>query len=99
VYGLGPLNTARTWLSMWSLKESQCQAAPHLARIALPSLVVPGTADNGVFDSDAQSIYDGLAATDKTLIKLHADHYFLEPAGRRDELADTLTGWVAAHGG
>ena len=39
--GLGITNTLRTWLSMWSLADSHCIGAPHLARITLPSLVVP----------------------------------------------------------
>ena len=45
VFGVGTVSTLRSWLSMWSLRTSQCTAAPHLARITAPALVVHATAD------------------------------------------------------
>ena len=95
VFGIGMVSTLRTWLSMWSLRTSQCAAAPHLARIALPSLVVHATADACVYDSDARRIFDALAAADKTLEFIRADHYLLEPDGARDQAADLIAAWVA----
>jgi pimeloyl-ACP methyl ester carboxylesterase len=97
VFGVGTVSTLRTWLSMWSLRTSQCIAAPHLARITLPSLVVHATADACVYDSDARRIFDAIAAPDKTLEFIKADHYLLEPAGARDQAADLVAAWVAAH--
>ena len=35
------------WLSMWSLRHVVVSAEPHLKQIAVPSLVVQGTADTG----------------------------------------------------
>jgi pimeloyl-ACP methyl ester carboxylesterase len=95
VFGVGTVSTLRTWLSMWSLRTSQCTAAPHLARITLPSLVVHATADACVYDSDARAIYDAIAAQDKTLELIKSDHYLQEPAGARDEGADLVAAWVA----
>jgi len=99
VFGIGAVSTLRTWLSMWSLRTSQCTAAPHLARITLPSLVVQATADTGVFDSDARSLYGALAAEDKTLAAIRADHYLLEPAGAREQAAALLATWVRSRTG
>jgi len=96
VFGIGTVSTLRTWLSMWSLRTSQCTAAPHLARITLPSLVVHATADTGVYDSDARALYDALAAEDKTLAVIRADHYLQEPAGAREQAADLLASWVSS---
>jgi acetyl esterase/lipase len=96
VFGIGAVSTLRTWLSMWSLRTSQCTAAPHLARITVPSLVIQATADTGVFDSDARSLYDALAAEDKSLAAIRADHYLLEPAGARTQAADLVTTWVTS---
>ena len=95
VYGVGTVSTLRTWLSMWSMRTSQCKAAPHLARITVPSLVVQATADACVYESDARSLYDALAATDKQLVFIKADHYLQEPAGARAEVADLIAAWVA----
>lgn len=91
-FGIASTCTLRTWLSMWSLRESQCVGAPHLARIDVPSLVVQSTADKGVFPSDAHAIHDALATADKTLETLPGEHYF--ETGGRDQVADLVAGWV-----
>jgi len=98
VFGIGSLSTLRTWLSMWSLRTSQCTAAPHLRRITVPSLVVHATADTGVYESDARAVHAALGTADKRLEFLRADHYLLEPAGARAEAADLIAAWVAGQG-
>lgn len=99
VLGIGTLNTLRTWLSMWSLEESQCNSAEHLAAISLPSLVVQPTMDTGIFPSDAEAICDGLAAADKQLVELPGDHYFRGVEGARAQVADLLGSWVNERSG
>jgi pimeloyl-ACP methyl ester carboxylesterase len=96
VFGVGTASTLRTWLSMWSLRTSQCSAAPHLARITVPSLVIHATADTGVFESDARALHHGVAAADKTLEFLRADHYLQQPDGAREQAADLIAAWVRA---
>jgi alpha-beta hydrolase superfamily lysophospholipase len=98
LFGVGTVSTLRTWLSMWSLRTSQCIAAPHLARITLPALVVHARADACVYDSDARRIFDAIAAADKTIEFIKADHYLQEPDGARDQAADLIADWVAGHG-
>jgi hypothetical protein len=99
VFGIGTVSTLRTWLSMWSLRTSQCTAAPHLARLSLPSLVIHATADTGVFESDARALYGALAGPDKTLEFVRADHYLQEPNGARADAADLVADWVLRHAG
>lgn len=94
--GIGLTNTCRTWLSMWSLKESQCRGVPHLQRIKVPSLVIQSLGDTGVFPSDARGIHEALAAEDKTLEFMTGDHYLEAPASARDEVADRIDGWLRA---
>ncbi|WP_395111190.1 alpha/beta hydrolase [Actinomadura sp. SCN-SB] len=96
VFGVGVVSTMRTWLNMFSLQESDCVAAKHLQRLDLPTLVVQPDADTGVFPSDAQGLYDGAVSTDKELVTLPGDHYFVEPADARDVVADTLADWLAS---
>lgn len=95
VYGVGLVNSIRTWLSMWSLSDSQCQAAPHLARLAIPTLLVEATGDSGVFPSDAKAILGAVASQDRTHRPIAGDHYFLDPPGARDEVADAIASWLA----
>jgi hypothetical protein len=97
VFGVGVQSTLRTWLSMWSLRTSQCRAAPHLARITVPALVVHALADTGVYESDARAILTALATPDKQLHQLSADHYFTDPPTARDDLADLIAAWLTTH--
>jgi len=62
----------------------------------LPALVVHATADACVYDSDARTLYDAIAAADKTLEFLKADHYLQEPAGARTQAADLIAAWVTS---
>lgn len=97
--GIGLTNTLRTWLSMWSLRDSHCRGAPHLARITQPALVIQSTGDSGVFPSDAESIYTGLASSDKQLEMVPGDHYLEQPDNARDEVSDMITDWIKSKGG
>lgn len=94
VFGIGSLCTLRSWLSMWSLRTSQCTAAPHLARITVPSLVIHATADECVYDSDARAIFDALATSDKTLDHIKDTHYLPDSRPRAAYLIDA---WVRDH--
>jgi len=97
VFGVGTVSTLRSWLSMWSLRTSQCIASPHLARITLPSLVIHATADTGVYACDARALHDALASTDKRLEYVKSDHYLQEPDGARTQAADLIADWVASY--
>ncbi len=95
--GIGLTNTLRTWLSMWSVRDSHCSGAPHLNRIDIPALVVQSTADTGVFPSDARAIYDALASQDKRIEMVPGDHYLQTPEGARNDVADLLAAWLSEH--
>ncbi|MHB8330161.1 MAG: alpha/beta hydrolase, partial [Acidimicrobiales bacterium] len=95
-YGIAASCTLRTWLSMWSLRRSQCRGAPHLGRIAVPALVIQSTADVGVFPSDASLIFDALGSKEKQIEWVAGDHYLESPDDARDEVADRISAWIAA---
>jgi len=95
-YGLGRVNTARAWLSMWSLQESGCSCAPHFPKITEPSLLVQSTGDAGIFPSDARAMFELMGAEDKTLEWMPGDHYY-QHEGSRDDVADLLAEWTRSH--
>ena len=95
-HGIGGQTTLRNWLNMWSLEESQCRAEPHLAKVTVPALVINPDGDTGVFPSDAERIYDAIDSTDKTRMDLPGDHYFQQPVGARDKVADEIAAWVGS---
>ncbi|MFC5997021.1 hypothetical protein ACFQE5_22680 [Pseudonocardia hispaniensis] len=92
--GIAGETTLRNWLNMWSLEESQCRAEPHLAKLTIPAIVINPDGDAGVFPSDADRLYEAIAGDDKKRVDLPGDHYFLEPAGARDQVADVIAEWV-----
>ncbi len=93
-FGIGCISTMRSWLSMWSLETSGCRGAPNLAKVTVPSIVIQSTADQGVYPSDAQTIFDALASSDKKLVMVPGDHYLLQPDGARDAVADIIADWL-----
>jgi pimeloyl-ACP methyl ester carboxylesterase len=93
-HGIAAACTLRGWMGMWSLRDAQTRAEPHLARINCPALVINAEQDTGVFPSDAKRIHDALASTDKTSCSIDSDHYFTTP-GARSEQADVIAKWIA----
>nr|WP_312870820.1 alpha/beta hydrolase [Gordonia asplenii] len=98
IFGIAGTNSLRTWLSLWSLQDSQTSAAPHLGRITEPALVINADGDTGVFPSDAAAIVAALGSKDIQQHVISADHYFRRPNGddgARVEMADLVAGWIA----
>ena len=93
--GIGRTSTLRTWLSMWSLTESQCNGSQHLPRVTVPALVVQSLADRGVYPSDARAIHGELGAVDTRIELVPGEHYFED--GGRDDVADLIAGWLRDH--
>jgi len=92
-FGLGKVNTCRSWLSMWSMDDSDCRAERHLQRIPEPSLLVQSLGDAGIFPSDAHATFEAMGAPDKQLTLISGDHYF-QHEGSRDECADVVDAWL-----
>jgi esterase/lipase len=62
----------------------------------VPALVVQGTADTGVFPSDARRIFDAIGSQDKRLELIQGQHYFEDSAQHRHDAADLVCDWVRA---
>lgn len=90
---LGRTNTCKTWLSMWSLKESQSQFELYAAGFRLPTLVIQGTKDVGVFPSDARNIFESVASTDKEIVMLPGSHFF-DDKSDLDGLTKVIDRWM-----
>ena len=97
-FGLATTCSLRTWLALWSLRDSQCRGAPHLRRIDVPALVIQSTADVSVFPSDTRGIHEALGSADKELVWMEGDHYLEAPAGAREEAAERIASWAAGRG-
>jgi hypothetical protein len=92
--GIGRANSLRTWLSMWSLETSKCKGGEHLAKLAVPALVVQSTADMGVFPSDARKIFEAIGTKDKDLQLVPGAHYFEDSEAHRKSVVDLMAAWL-----
>jgi len=96
---LGHLTSLRSWLSQWSLSDSNCDGPAHLARVSVPVQVLYGTADTACFPSHARALFDAVAHDRTELVAVAgADHYFQGQPGLLDEAADRVVGWLRREG-
>ena len=97
--GLGRVSSLRSWLSQWGYDTSSGSAVEHLRSIRGPLLVLQSTADQGVFPSDAQALFDAATTSDKRLEWLRgATHFFKDQPEHLDRLVTTVSDWLAERG-
>lgn len=93
--GLARFTTCRSWLSQWSLDDSVAAAEPSLARCRVPALVIQGTADQGIYPSDAQALFEAIATDDKELHWIKGgSHYFVGQPYLQEQVFDLLQSWL-----
>ncbi|MBM9468745.1 serine aminopeptidase domain-containing protein [Nakamurella leprariae] len=96
---LGHNCSLRSWLSQWSVRESNGDGQRHLARISVPALIMYGTADQVCFPSYAQQMYDAVPHDDKLLVPVQGGtHYLKDQPEHVDFVADTVVSWLDEHG-
>lgn len=96
---LGHHTSLRSWLSQWSIDDSNCDGPLHLARTSVPTLVMYGTADQVCFPSHARVMHDAVPHERKALIPVTGgNHYLQGQPDLVDHLADTVISWLTTHG-
>ncbi len=92
---LGHLTSLRSWLSQWSVDESQCNGPEQLARVSVPVLVMYGTADQVCFPSHARALYDAVPHDRKELVAIDgATHYFADQPELVERAVATIAEWL-----
>lgn len=92
---LGSFSTLRSWLSQWSVEDSNGHGPSCLQRVSVPVFVAYGTADKGCFPSMAHALYDAAQHPDKDILAVHgAGHYFDGAPELVDETLATLIKWL-----
>ena len=96
---LGHYSSLRSWLSQWSVDESNGDGVAHLGRVSVPVLVGYGTADQVCFPSYAREMYAAVPHDDKQLVAVEGGtHYLKDQPEKVAEVADLVVGWLDAHG-
>jgi alpha-beta hydrolase superfamily lysophospholipase len=99
--GFGRLCTPRAWLSTWSGLASNADLTKTLPAIPDPTLVVQAGRDREIYPrTDAQPIFEAVAAEDRHFMEFpNARHYFEPDFGATEapdveELMDRVVDWI-----
>lgn len=95
---LGHHTSLRSWLSQWSIDDSNADGPYHLGRVSVPVLVAYGTADNAALPSHARALFDGVRHDDREMVPIEgANHYFKDQPALLERFCDKVVDWLDAH--
>lgn len=94
---LGRYTSLRSWLSQWSLKDCQADARTDLAKISVPALLIYSMADQSVFPSHADAMWNAISSKEKTRVDIrHGTHYFAGQPEQMKEAIDAIVTWLSS---
>ena len=91
---LARATTLETWLSIWSLEDSQSRFEHQAAKILLPTIVIQATGDVGVFPSQAREIFAMIGSKQKELEWVPGAHCFEDSKESVENVADLIFEWT-----
>lgn len=92
---LGSTSTLRSWLSQWSVADTNAHGPTCLEDVSVPVMVVYGTADKGCFPSMARELFDASSHPGRELLAVEGTgHYFEGPPQRLPDTLQAITTWV-----
>lgn len=92
---LGSFSTLRSWLSQWSIADTNGHGPDCLEQVSVPVFVAYATGDKGCFPSMAQALYGAARHPDRQLLAVHGSgHYFEGPAGLLTNALTEIVAWI-----
>lgn len=96
--GLARFCTLRSWLSQWSIDETNADGERCTARIQAPILVVENSADDACTPSHARRLYDAIAHQRKERAAIAgATHYYIGQPRQVQEAVSVIRRWLEAN--
>ena len=93
--GLARFSTLRSWLSQWSIDDSNANGIRCAAQISVPLLAIENTADDAVPQPHARRIFDAAASADKQFRVIKgATHYYAGQADLLQEVTAMTHAWM-----
>ncbi len=97
--GLARFSTLRSWLSQWSLEDTNAHGERNAAAVSVPVLVINNTADTACTPSHARRLFEAVGHDRKAHRDIvGADHYYIERPERAAEAAATCRHWLSETG-
>jgi pimeloyl-ACP methyl ester carboxylesterase len=97
--GLARFCTLRSWLSQWSLDESNAHGERNGRNTHVPTLVVGNGADSACTPSHTRRLYEAIPHDDKEKHEIEgATHYYMGQPEKLTRCIEIYSGWLQAHG-
>jgi dienelactone hydrolase len=94
--GLGRFSTLRSWLSQWSIDDTNADGLKCAAKIGVPMLVIENTADDAVPQPHAGLLFEAAASSDKTFEVIKgATHYYAGQPEHLHKVTHLTQAWLA----
>jgi pimeloyl-ACP methyl ester carboxylesterase len=93
--GLARFTTLRSWLSQWSIDDTNANGLGNATRVSCPVLVINNTADLACTPSHARRLFDAVVHGDKEYRDITgADHYYIERPDLLPEAVGVVSDWI-----
>jgi alpha-beta hydrolase superfamily lysophospholipase len=97
--GLARFSTLRSWLSQWSIDDTNAHGERCAPQISVPLLAVENTADDAVPQSHVGRIFRAAGSTDKTFMAIAgATHYYVGQPQLLDDVVCATLRWLSERG-
>jgi dienelactone hydrolase/diadenosine tetraphosphatase ApaH/serine/threonine PP2A family protein phosphatase len=97
--GLARFCTLRSWLSQWSLDESNADGVKSLATVSVPVLVVGNTADDACTPSHTHRLFDAVVHDRRRMEEIPgANHYYFGQPQLANSAAQVVGTWLLEQG-
>jgi pimeloyl-ACP methyl ester carboxylesterase len=93
--GIGRFSTLRSWLSQWSVDDSNADGPKCAASVSVPLLAIENSADDAVPQPHVRMIHDAAASRDKAFrVVSGATHYYQGQPQLLNHAVDLCVGWL-----
>ena len=94
--GLARFSTLRSWLSQWSIDDTNADGIKCAAQISAPLLLIENSADDAVPSYHCQSVFKAAGTVDKQYHRIDgATHYYVGQPDHLSRAIDLTEGWLA----
>jgi pimeloyl-ACP methyl ester carboxylesterase len=94
--GIGRFSTLRSWLSQWSIDDSNADGPACARAISVPLLAIENSADDAVPQPHARIIHDAAGSRDKSFHVIKgATHYYQGQPELLQQAVELCVGWMA----
>jgi hypothetical protein len=93
--GLARFSTLRSWLSQWSVDDTQADARKCGPAVSVPLLAIENSADDAVPQPHMRIVFDVVGSRDKTFkILVGATHYYAGQPAHLSNATTSIRDWL-----